>query len=115
MITRVHVICGLLVGCWLATPTLGLTASEPNLPRGKKVYAKYCLACHGPQGRGDGATQFDPPVADLTSSEVLMKPDSRLLKSIHEGRPNTAMDAWKSALSDEAIHDVLAYILTFPR
>ena len=38
--------------------------------------------------------QFDPPVADLTSSDVLAKPDSRLLKSIHEGRPNTAMDAW---------------------
>jgi mono/diheme cytochrome c family protein len=37
------------------------------------------------------------------------------LKSIHEGRPNTAMDAWKSKLSDEAIRDVLAYVLTFPR
>jgi len=51
----------------------------------------------------------------LTSSDVLMKPDSRLLKSIHEGRPNTAMDAWKSTLSDEATRDVLAYVLTFSR
>ena len=59
--------------------------------------------------------KFDPPVADLTSSEVLMKPDSRLLKSIHEGRPNTAMDSWKRVMSDEATRDVLAYILTFPR
>lgn len=59
--------------------------------------------------------QFDPPVADLTSSEVLMKPDSRLIKSIHEGRTNTAMDAWKTTLSDEAIRDALAYILTFSR
>ena len=47
--------------------------------------------------------------------EVLLKPDSRLLQSIHEGRPNTAMDAWQSAMSDEAIRDVLAYVLTFPR
>lgn len=85
------------------------------MARGKKLYEKYCLACHGPQGKGDGATQFDPPVADLTSSEVLTKPDSSLLKSIHEGRPNTAMDAWKSKLSDEAVRDVLAYVLTFPR
>ena len=58
---------------------------------------------------------LNPPVADLTSSEVLLKPDSRLLKSIHEGRPNTAMDAWQSTMSDEAIRDVLAYRLTFPR
>lgn len=104
-----------VIGWWLATCSSVTTAGEPNLPRGKLVYEKYCLACHGPQGKGDGATQFDPPVADLTSSEVLMKPDSRLLKSIHEGRTNTAMDAWKTTLSDEAIRDVLAYMLTFPR
>jgi mono/diheme cytochrome c family protein len=113
--TRLYVICALMTICWLVASTPGLTAGERNLARGKNLYEKYCLACHGPQGRGDGATQFDPPVADLTSSEVLMKPDSRLLKSIHEGRPNTAMDAWKSALSEKAIRDVLAYILTFPR
>lgn len=115
MRARMQIICGVVMGCWLMTAALACAAGEPDIPRGKKVYEKYCLACHGSQGRGDGATQFDPPVADLTSSEVLMKPDSRLLRSIHEGRVNTAMDAWKSTLSDEAIRDVLAYILTFPR
>lgn len=113
--TRLSVIGAGLVIWWLAMPTAGLVATEPDLGRGKNLYEKYCRACHGPQGRGDGVTTFDPPVADLTSSEVLMKPNSRLLRSIHEGRPNTAMDAWKSALSDEAVQDVLAYVLTFPR
>lgn len=46
---------------------------------------------------------------------IRTKPDSRLLRSLHEGRTNTAMDAWKSTLSDEAIRDVLAYVLTFSR
>jgi len=105
----------LTIVCLFAAPVTGLAAGERNLARGKKLYEKYCMACHGPQGRGDGAVQFDPPVADLTSSEVLMKPDSRLLQSIHEGRPNTAMDTWKRVMSDEATRDVLAYILTFPR
>jgi cytochrome c oxidase cbb3-type subunit 3 len=90
-------------------------AGGPDLSRGKKLYEKYCLACHGSEGRGNGMTQFDPPVADLTSSEVFMKTDSQLLSSIHEGRPNTAMDAWKSAMSEEAIRDVLAYVLSFRR
>ncbi len=99
----------------LFAPINGFTAGERDLARGKKLYEKYCQACHGLKGRGDGIVQFDPPVADLTSDEVLMKPNSRLLKSIHEGRPNTAMDAWKSAISNEAIRDILAYILTFPR
>jgi mono/diheme cytochrome c family protein len=108
-------LCLLMIVYWFAAPVTGFAAGERNLARGKTLYEKYCLACHGPLGRGDGAVQFDPPVADLTSSEVLMKPDSRLLKSIHEGRPNTAMDTWKRVMSEEATRDVLAYILTFPR
>lgn len=114
-ITRGSLLCAIIACCWLWAPAFGLTAGERNLVRGKLLYEKYCLACHGPQGRGDGGTTLNPPVADLTSSEVLLKPDSRLLQSIHEGRPNTAMDAWQSAMSDEAIRDVLAYVLTFPR
>lgn len=101
--------------CWLAASTAGFAADERNLARGKRLYGKYCLACHGPLGRGDGRVQFDPPVADLTSSDVLTKPNSRLLESIHEGKTNTAMDSWKRVMSDEATRDVLAYILTFPR
>jgi mono/diheme cytochrome c family protein len=104
-----------MTACCLAVSTIESAAGERNLARGKTLYEKYCLACHGPLGRGDGAVQFDPPVADLTSSEVLLKPDSRLLQSIHEGRPNTAMDTWKRVMSEEATRDVLAYILTFPR
>ncbi|MBH0203802.1 MAG: cytochrome c [Nitrospira sp.] len=112
---KLSILCALAAIYWVVGSPPNLASAERSLARGKQLYEKYCLACHGPQGRGDGATQFDPPVADLTSSDVLLKPDSRLLKSIHEGRPNTAMDAWKSKLSDGAIRDVLAYILTFPR
>jgi hypothetical protein len=54
--------------------------------------------------------KFTPPVADLTSPAV-QKLDARLFKSVHDGRPNTAMGAWREALSDE-IWDALAYIRT---
>ena len=109
-----------ILGGWMMAVACIMMASdavagERNLVRGRQLYEKYCAACHGPQGRGDGTTTFDPPVADLTSSEVLRKPDSRLLQSIHAGRPNTAMDAWKSVMSEDATRDVLAYVLTFPR
>lgn len=115
MSTGFRIACGITLISWLSIPSLGFAEEARNLERGKRLYEKYCLACHGPKGRGGGATQFAPPVADLTSGDVLLKPDSRLLKSIHEGKPNTAMDAWQSKLSDEAIRDVLAYVLTFPR
>lgn len=109
------VLCIVMMACSLAMSAIGSDAGERNLSRGKTLYEKYCLARHGPLGRGNGTVQFEPPVADLTSSEVLTKPDSRLLQSIHEGRANTATDTWKRVMSKEATRDVLAYILTFPR
>ena len=56
--------------------------------------------------------KFTPPVADLTSSAVQGKLDARLFKSVHDGKPNTAMGAWREALSDDEIWDALAYIRT---
>lgn len=103
------ILCALGAICWIVAFPPSFVAAERNLLRGKQHYEKWCLACHGPQGREDGATQFDPPMTDLTSSDVFLKSDSRLLKSIHEGRPNNAMDAWKSKLSDEVIRDVLTF------
>jgi mono/diheme cytochrome c family protein len=41
--------------------------------------------------------------------------DGELIKTIHAGRPNTAMGAWRLALSAEEIHDVVAYLRTLKR
>jgi hypothetical protein len=43
--------------------------------------------------------KFTPPVADLTSLAVQGKLDARLFKSVHDGKPNTAMGAWRESLS----------------
>ncbi len=115
MATRLYAVCVWMMLFWFVNPALGGTADETNLARGKILYEKYCQACHGTAGKGDGTMQFDPPPADLTSSEVVMKSNVQLLKSIHEGRPNTAMDAWKSVMSERAMHDVLAYVRTLAR
>jgi mono/diheme cytochrome c family protein len=51
-----------------------------------------------------------PPAADLTSSKVKDKPDAELFQSIQNGRPPTAMPAFKGQLSDQQIHNVVAHI-----
>lgn len=86
------------------------TAVEPA--KGKRIYTELCQQCHGIDGRGSGAINLTPPPTDLTSSEVQGKLNAGLFKSIHEGRKNTAMGTWKYALSDEEIHEVIAYIRT---
>lgn len=90
-----------------------LQAGGADVAAGKHIYVEVCQACHGLDGKGSGVMQFRPPAADLTSQQVQAKLDSGLYTSIHEGRANTAMGAWKYALSDQEIRDVIAYVRTF--
>jgi mono/diheme cytochrome c family protein len=79
---------------------------------GREIYVNTCIRCHGIDGKGALGITLVPPPADLSSSAVQNRLDGTLFKRIHEGKPNTAMGAWKHALSDEEIWDVLAYVRT---
>ncbi len=80
---------------------------------GREIYVNTCILCHGIDGKGVRGIQFAPPPADLTSGTVQNRLDGTLFRRIHDGKPNTVMGAWKHALSDEEIWDVLAYVRTF--
>ncbi len=95
-----------------------LTAPPPvDTPadKGKVVFEKRCLPCHGAQGKGDGYPFLKPPPADLTSFAVRNRTDAELLVTIRHGHPDTAMGAWRVALSDEEIRNVLAYVRTLQK
>jgi mono/diheme cytochrome c family protein len=89
---------------------VALGAQGADASKGKTIYTQVCVQCHGLDGRGNGQVKLVPAPADLTSPRVQSKLDAGLFRSIHEGRKNTAMGAWKYALSDEEIHDVIAYV-----
>ncbi len=102
-----------VVAAFLAWSTAAVAA--PGDPvKGKAVYEKSCLACHGPQGKGDGPTGkvLVPPAADFTSAASKKKSDADLLGIIENGKPPTAMVAWKGQLSGQDIQNVLAYVKT---
>lgn len=97
--------------------TLWIMAQSPpafsgDAGKGRPLYEKYCLMCHGPEGRGDGPVGLHarPPAANFHTPESKRKSDAELLKTIHEGHPETAMASWKNALSDDQLKDILAYI-----
>jgi high-affinity iron transporter len=56
--------------------------------RGRALYAKHCLACHGPSGHGDGSAgrDLDPQPSDLSQPDVLDKTDAQLFRQITRGR-----------------------------
>lgn len=79
---------------------------------GREIYSNTCIRCHGIDGKGAMALHLVPKPADLTSPGIQGRLDASLFKRIHDGKPNTAMGAWSSALSDDEIWDVLAYVRT---
>lgn len=94
-----------------AAPAGGSGAVDPGLlETGKTVYSSYCIACHGPDGKG-----LVPGMApQLVDSKVLNGPSEAtamtLLQGIvPEGKFTGVMVAWKDLLNDEQIAGVITY------
>jgi len=86
--------------------------TEGDQVSGREIYVNTCIRCHGIDGKGAQGINLVPPPADLSSQAVQDRLDGTLFRRIHEGKPNTAMGAWKHSLSDDEIWDVLAYVRT---
>jgi len=73
--------------------------------QGKKVYGKYCAACHKPDGSGQ------PPMfpALKASSIAVGKPISRHIDRVLHGVQGTSMQPFASQLSDQEIAAVVTY------
>lgn len=79
---------------------------------GRAAYLKYCSACHGPEGKGDGvvASVLRPPPTNLT---LLAKQQGgtfpyQLVKESIDGRKpsaahgDSAMPVWGQVFSDDS-------------
>jgi len=101
----------LVLGLLLLQPPSIDAAGDPT--KGKPIYEKYCMACHGPQGKGDGPAgkMLKPPPADFTSATSKKKSEANLREVVENGKPGTAMVPWKSQLSETEVSDVIGYVM----
>jgi mono/diheme cytochrome c family protein len=77
------------------------------------VYQTFCLACHGPDGRGALVRQAMPPIPDFTSKDWHLTKDNALLSvSVLEGK-GTLMPAWRGKVTPEQARDLVAYVRSF--
>lgn len=93
-----------------------------NARRGKALYQRYCIFCHGPQGDGQGesAPYLDPKPRDFTKAVFKCRStpsgtlplDSDLYNTISRGVHASGMPSWKPLLKQERT-DLVAYIKTF--
>ena len=84
----------------------------PDMSRGKAVYERHCVSCHGAGGWGDGpsAVLLRIPPANFHRFSSFLKSDEELLRTIEHGVVYSPMHAWRGQLTDGEMQDVVAYI-----
>lgn len=89
---------------------------EKNIQKGKRAYKRYCSACHGTSGKGDGTLASSIPPRDLTDKAYMsLLSDEDLFKRIKYGEesfPYLQMAGIGHKASKKTIWDIVYFIRT---
>jgi len=84
----------------------GMTFDSLRAARGKEKFMTICVACHGPEGKGNKAIGAE----DLTKTNLLHGADEpSLMETISKGR-TSVMPAQKELLGEARVHILAAYV-----
>jgi len=111
---------------FLAAPVFSQESHIGNLTgeatRGKKLYQRFCIGCHGEQGdgRGENAVYVDPRPRDFTAGTFKCRStpsgaiplDADLFNTIGRGLYSTAMPPWLPLTRQQRV-DLVAYVKSF--
>jgi mono/diheme cytochrome c family protein len=86
-------------------------ALDPKLQKGRTLYAHNCVACHGERGQGAPVTTGVVPPRDFSSPQARAElTRERMIQSVTNGRPNTAMAPFAGRLSNDDIGAIVDYV-----
>ncbi len=101
---RLAAIIGVAGCCLLA----GAPAQAADIFKGRDIYTRHCVICHGPDGRGVLAS-----APDFARGQGLLRNDFDLVQTVRSGRG--VMPSFQGILSPPDMLDVVAYLRTFQR
>jgi mono/diheme cytochrome c family protein len=86
-------------------------ANAESLEAGKKLYARHCASCHGPNGKGDGGMALSGGTpSDLTDENWdYGSTDGEIFVAIRDG-VSSDMLAYKEKLSEKQIWQIVHFI-----
>jgi cbb3-type cytochrome c oxidase subunit III len=86
-------------------------SSAETIDAGKKLYARYCASCHGPNGKGDGGMALSGGTpSDLTDETWdYGSSDGEIFVAIKDG-VSADMLAYKDKLNDKQIWQVVTFL-----
>ena len=91
-----------------APPEITPEPAPKTAREGVIIYHRYCVSCHGADGRGNHGFAAD----FVNDKKRMAKSDEELLNSIREGFQGEIgfMPGWKNRLMEEEMVGVLKYI-----
>ncbi len=113
MTIRIAGLFAVFLSVTTAAPVSLLAQDYPaDVSRGKAIYERHCMTCHGPRGYGDGpnALLLTITPANFHRPGSFLKSDETLLRTIEHGAVYSPMHSWRGRLTDGEMQDVLAYI-----
>jgi len=86
-----------------------------TVPRGQKVFQRYCVPCHGSEGAADGrlAQRLAYKPANLTLEQMSRLADGEIFWKVSKGRK--PMPAFEQLLSQRERWDIVSYVRTLVR
>jgi mono/diheme cytochrome c family protein len=83
------------------------------LASGREQFLTRCAFCHGETGKGDTTVAANYPAANLTDG-TWKHGSSRdaIMKTIHDGVPETPMAGFAESMTSEEIANVADYVLS---
>lgn len=91
----------------------GMPPAAASWPGPAKGFALLCAKCHGPYGQGNEQGK-QLGVKDLTSNEVQKLSDEELAAVIRDGSKNNKMPAFKDAIAEPLIKDLVNHVRDLP-
>lgn len=93
---------------------VGAANAGSSAEQGRALYLAKCVACHGPQGAGDGpaARALPRKPKDMTQASFWQGTTDQQLESvIRNGKPGSAMRAFP--MKPQQMASLIAYLRTF--
>jgi mono/diheme cytochrome c family protein len=92
-------------------------STEETRKQGKDLFKKACVACHGPEGKGDGPvakkSKMDPRPRNFTNPEFhRLRSDGELFWVLKHGSHDTEMMRMDFFFTDEELWKLIIYIRT---
>lgn len=89
--------------------------TETSIDNGKTIYKKYCVACHGFKGKGDGiaGASLVPEPANFWKESFQSQSDGAIFWKLSEGK--NAMASYKNSISEKDRWDLVNFLRTFTK